>query len=74
MKFLVIELQVNGDSTGNIVTTHDTRNDAESKFHLVLSAAAVSNVEKHSAVLLTDEGTVLDTKCYRHDVVTEEEE
>jgi hypothetical protein len=67
MKYVVIELQTNSDGTvGNLVTAHDTRNAAESAYHSVLAAAAVSALPKHAAVLLTSEGTLLDSRCYEH--------
>ena len=66
MKYIVVELQTNGSTTANIVTTHDTREAAESKYHTVLAAAAVSNVEIHSAVILTPDGFQLMSQAYRH--------
>ena len=66
MKYLVIELQTTENSVANIVTTHDTINQAESKFHQILTAAAVSAVPAHSAVILTDEGHMLKQECYKH--------
>lgn len=66
MKYIVIELQATGDSVANIVTTHDTINEAESKYHLILTSAAVSQVPMHSATILTDEGYQLKRECYKH--------
>ena len=67
MNYLVIELQVNIDgAVGNIVTAYDNRSEAESHYHTVLAAAAVSSVPKHSAVLIDDEGAVLGSMCYQH--------
>lgn len=66
MKYLVIELQSTGDSLSNIVTTHDTINQAESKFYQILTSAAVSTVPVHSAVVMTDRGRVLKHECYKH--------
>jgi len=42
--YIVIELQKNGDQVANIVTTHETENDAYSKYHAILAAAAKSTV------------------------------
>lgn len=68
IKYLVIEIQTNADGTvGNIVTAHDTRNAAESAFHSVLAAAAVSNLPMHAAVLLASDGSLIDSRCYEHD-------
>ena len=41
---------------------------AESKFHEILSAAAVSMMAEHSAILFTSEGFPKDHKCYKHGV------
>lgn len=69
MKYIVIEIQANWDGTvGNIVTSHDTRAEAESKYHYVLAAAAVSNIMKHTAVIMDEEGAVLGSMCYRHEM------
>lgn len=65
MKYLVIELQSNNGSVANIVTDFPDRLQAESKYHTILAAAAVSAVPVHSAVLMTDEGFVLMADCYK---------
>jgi len=66
--YFVIELQTNGGQTANIVTSHATREEAESKYHTVLAAAAVSSVEKHAAVMISDEGFPIMNQCYKHPV------
>lgn len=66
--YIIIELQANADGTvGNIVQTRETLASAESVFHSILAAAAISAVPKHSAVLLSEEGFPLRHECYRHD-------
>jgi len=64
--FIVIELQKNGDQMGNIVTAHETLQDAQHKFHTVAAAAAISNVEKHSVVLLNDDGFPIERTTFEH--------
>ena len=65
--YFIIELQRNGDgSCGNIVQSAATANEAKSKYHLVLSSAAVSDVMAHSAVLVDDHGHLLASECYEH--------
>lgn len=64
--FVVIELQKNGDQMGNIVTTHNTLQDAQHKFHTVAAAAAISTVEKHSVVLLNDDGFPMERTTFEH--------
>lgn len=69
MKFLVIEIQKNSDGTvGNFVWAFDTINAAESKYHAVLSAAAISTIPVHSAVLLNDTGYCVRSQYYTHEV------
>lgn len=66
--FIVIELQT--DASGHIAhiaTDHDTKADAESKYHQILSVAALSNVPIHGAVILTPEGVAQKSQCYKHD-------
>lgn len=64
--YIVIELQKNGSQMGNIVTAHDTLADAQYKFHTVAAAAAISNVEKHSVVLLNDDGFPVERVSFEH--------
>lgn len=68
MKYIVIELQrLASGAVANIVTSHDTRPPAEAKYHQILAAAAVSTVPAHSAVMVDEEGNLIDSKCYRHE-------
>lgn len=65
--YIVFEIQTNANGTvGTLVSTYADQNEAESKYHLVLSAAAVSAVPVHSCALLTDEGFLIESKCYKH--------
>lgn len=63
-KYIVIEMQ-NG-IVGSNAWTYDTRADAEVKEYQVLSEVVKSPVETHTVMLMTDEGFVLDVKCYKH--------
>ena len=65
--YIVIELQK--DTKGhvaNIVTEHATLAEAESKYHSVLAAAAVSEIPAHSAVIVSEEGFPVVHQCYKH--------
>lgn len=62
--YIVIEMQ-NGIIGGN-VWNYDSREEAESKYYTVLSVAAISEIEFHTAMLVTNEGFVLECKCYKH--------
>lgn len=64
-KYIVIEMQ-NG-VVGTNAWTYDTREDAEVKEYQVLSEVVKSPVATHTVMLMTDEGFVLDTKCYKHE-------
>lgn len=64
--YIVIEIQTT-DKVATLTTSYEDRNQAEAKYHAVLSAAAVSQVPKHGAVMLTDEGVRLKGECYIHE-------
>ena len=64
MKYTVIEIQ-NG-VVGQNVWTYNNINDAEAKYHLVLSVAATSSVEVHAAVLLNETGYCIKHESYSH--------
>lgn len=70
-KYIVVEMQ-NG-IVGSNAWTYDAREDAEVKEYQVLSEVVKSPVATHTVMLMTDEGFVLDTKCYKHDVQPEPE-
>ena len=75
MKYLVIELQTQADGTvSNIVTAYDNRNEAESAYHAILSAAAVSELPCHAAMIVTNEAHVIAGSRYTHGVEPTPEE
>lgn len=47
---------------------------AESKYHEVLAAAAISELQSHSATLLTADGRAIMNQCYKHAIATPEPE
>lgn len=68
MKYLVIEFQQNNeDNLTHLVTVHDSLDEAESKYHLILSYAAVSDLPLHSAAILTPDGFTQKCQVYRHE-------
>lgn len=75
MKYFVVEIQKQPDGNfAHLVHTADNRNAAESTYHQVLAAAAISNLPQHSAILFTDEGFPLMHQSYQHDYVQPVEE
>ena len=68
MVYIVIEIQSNNETAATIVNSYTDKNEAESKFHQILSAAATSNVPTHSAVLFTDRGKSLKDETYLHNI------
>lgn len=68
-KYVVVEMQ-NG-VVGNNAWNYDTREDAEVKYYQVLAEVVKSPVAVHTVMLLTDDGFILDTKCYKHGAAPE---
>lgn len=55
-------------------TQHLDRLKAESRYHTALASAAnTDQYERWSAVLMTNEGFVLESKSYDHEVIPAEE-
>lgn len=67
MKFVTIEIQtMGGGAVGVLATAHDERLHAESAYHSTLAAAALSDLPCHAVVLMTADGTLLDSQHYEH--------
>lgn len=70
--YFVLEIQIG--STGSILPfAFDNQADAEAKYHAILSVAAKSEVPKHSAVLMAENGITLKQESYFHEVEEPEE-
>lgn len=66
-KFIVLEIQVNNDeSIGTLNSSFVNQFQAESAYYTVLASAAISALPKHSAVILTDSGNIVASRCYKH--------
>jgi hypothetical protein len=66
--FIVVEVQKSADDKiATLVTSFDERNDAESKYHNILSYAAVSTLPKHGAIILSDDCVPVLYKSYTHE-------
>lgn len=79
-QYYILEIQkyTNGEY-GHIVhyaydeNAEKARLKAESKYHEVLAAAAVSELPQHSATLIYSDGRVVANQCYTHNTATQEE-
>ena len=67
MKYLVIEIQkFDGGTMSTISFSYDDINEAEAKYHSILSTAAISSVPIHSAVLLNETGYHIKHESFNH--------
>ena len=65
MNYIVLEYQTtNADATTVLTTTHTTREEAEQKYHMILSAAAVSGLKYHGALLMDAFGMLYKIEHY----------
>lgn len=64
--YIIVELQTNNGTTANIVTAFEDKLAAESAYHTVLAAAAISQVEIHAAVMMDEYGNQLNRAIYLH--------
>ena len=71
--YIILETQTN---TSGVVSTlvfqYEDRDHAESKYHQILAAAAISTLPKHCAFMFTDDGYLYKSECYRHDAILDE--
>lgn len=74
MKYVVVEFQTNADGKIGILTfSYDSRLEAESKYHTVLAAAAISKLPVHTCCLFQNDGITLARQSYVHEQGTEGE-
>lgn len=64
--YAVIELQKNNGVLSLLTFTYEDEASAMQKYHEILSFAAVSTVELHSAALLEEDGTERRCESYEH--------
>ncbi len=72
-QYYIIEIQkhANGEYGHIVHYAYDANPDkarmkAESKYHEVLAAAAISELPQHSASLIASDGTPIMHQCYMH--------
>jgi len=74
MNYTVIEQQTSTAGQTSVLTqSRSTEQEAESVYHTVLAAAAISSVPVHAASLLNEQGVCLKRECYFHGEESEEE-
>lgn len=70
--FYVLEIQENVNNEGSyLITSHNTKEEALSKWHTILSYAAVSQVYLHTAVVINNLGEYIARETYKHDIINE---
>ena len=68
MKYIVLEFQTNENGAcATLVNAYDSLNEAENNYHQILSAAAISNIAKHGAFMLTDDSMYVKSEYFTHD-------
>ena len=73
MTYIIIEIQKSNNGTVAIVppSSYTELNKAEQAYHAALSAAAVSSVNVHSVVMLSDTGDRIKGETYYHGSIEE---
>ena len=64
--FIVLEIQKNKGQVATLTYQYEDVLDAESKYHNILSFASKSEVEVHTAMIITEYGFVLKQEHYEH--------
>ena len=65
--YIVMEIQKNGDGTiATLVTTYESKNEAENKYYTILAYAAISNLPLHGAVMLHETGSLIKSDSFTH--------
>ena len=65
--YVVIEIQKNDNKISTYTDAYDDKHQAENKFHSILAQAAISDIDVHSAVILTEEGYIDKCQSYNHE-------
>lgn len=72
-KYIVIEIQASADGTvSTLVDSFNDINAAYNKYYTILAYAAVSTIAKHTAMLLTNNGQLWESKYFEHPLLEEE--
>ena len=69
---LEIQEQTAGGTPATITYIESTLNEAMSKYHDILHYAAVSELFRHSVVVMTTDGKYVARESYKHEVMDNE--
>lgn len=72
--FSIIELQTKKGKTAHLYSTAKTYEEAMSKYHTVLAAAAISEVDIHACLVVNEQGGTIAREDYTHIEETPEDE
>ena len=74
MKYIVIELQKHTEDAdvSTIVTTKNTKEEAESTYYSILASAAISTIPVHGAIIIDEMGNPIKNNHYTHKVAEPE--
>ena len=73
--YVTIELITKQDDTFTVNNfKKETREEAESAYHSILTSAAKGSHKIHAAVILNPEGKLLRSECYKHEAPEPEPE
>ena len=68
MKYLVTEIQTMADGqVANLTSVFDDRMQAESSYHSILAAAAISQLPLHACMMYTNDGYLVMSANYVHE-------
>ena len=69
MKYFVLEIQKSSQGAVSTLTTaYDDLPHAEAGYYSLLAVCALSNLVKHGAMLITEDGEVIKSEMYNHNV------
>lgn len=65
--YFILETQVT-DGVGSAlpIKTANTKNQAMSIYHTILASASISEVERHTCIVVDEEGNYLAKESYKH--------
>lgn len=63
--YIVIEIQ-KGEQVATLTYAYENQNEADSKFHTIMAAAAISKVPVHSAMVIDEKCAIYQCATYEH--------